>query len=71
MTKTELRPATGGDEFFSAAQVARLADLMARWRVARDAGRPLPAADQAEPDALIADELRAATARSADLAARP
>ena len=72
MTKTELRPATGGDEFFSAAQVARLADLMARWRVARDAGRTLPPADQAELDALIAAELEAATARSAAiLAARP
>ena len=71
MATTATAPAIGGDQYFSAAQIARLADLMARWRTARDAGRPLPAADQAELDALIADELRAATARSADLAARP
>ena len=72
MTTTEARPAVGGDEFFSAAQIARLADLMARWRDARDAGRSLPAADQAELDALTAAELEAAIARSAALlAARP
>ena len=63
----------GGDEFFTDAQLARLADLMARWRHARDAGRPFPPADRAELDALIADELRAATARTAALlrATRP
>lgn len=53
------------DEFFSAGQQARLAELMAKWRTARDAGATLPAAEQAELDALTAAELRAATARAA------
>ena len=57
------------DEFFTADQQRRLGDLMARWRQARDAGTPLPPADQAELDALIATELRAAAARTA--AVRP
>ena len=59
-----VRPA-GADEFFTAAQHRRLADLMARWRAARDAGGPFPAADRAELDALTAAELQAAAARSA------
>lgn len=54
-----------GDEFFSEAEIARLAELMARWRTARDAGEALPAEEQSELDALIAAELVAATARSA------
>jgi hypothetical protein len=57
----------GGDAFFSDAERTRLANLMARWRAARDAGTPFPPADQAELDALTAAELRAATARSAAL----
>ena len=52
------------DEFFTAEQQARLADLMARWRQARDAQTPFPAVEQAELDALIATELKAATARA-------
>jgi hypothetical protein len=55
----------GPDEFFTAPQQARLAELMARWRQARDAGRALPDTEQAELDALTAAELRAAAARSA------
>jgi hypothetical protein len=55
----------GADEFFTADQQARLADLMVRWRTARDAGEKLPADEQAELDTLIAAELRAATARTA------
>src|SRR5262245_25869964 len=62
-----------GDEFFSDEQRNRLADLMARWRAARDSGTPFPPNDQAELDALIAAELDAAVARSAALlrAAKP
>jgi hypothetical protein len=55
------------DEFFTAAQQARLQELMARWRVARDAGASLPPEEQAELDALVEAELRAATARAAAL----
>jgi hypothetical protein len=56
-----------GDEFFSDAQRLRLAELMARWRAARDSGAPFPANDQTELDTLIAEELDAAIARSAAL----
>lgn len=56
-----------GDTFFSEAQRQRLGELMDRWRVARDHGTVLPAAEQAELDALAAEELNAATARSAAL----
>ena len=55
----------GADEFFTAAQQARLSDLMARWRLARDAGGGLAATEQAELDALLAAELSAAAARAA------
>jgi hypothetical protein len=63
----------GGDEFFSDTQIQRLSELMARWRTARDTQTPFPAADQVELDSLIAEELKAAIARSAALlkAARP
>jgi hypothetical protein len=53
------------DEHFTAEQQARLANLMALWRTARDAGERLPPDDQAELDALITVELRAVIARSA------
>jgi hypothetical protein len=59
-----LRP----DIFFTAEQRRRLDDLMANWRIARDAGTAFPAGDQAELDALIAAELDAATRRAAALA---
>lgn len=55
------------DELFTAAQQQRLAELMARWRAARDAGTSLLLQEQAELDALIEAELRAATERSAAL----
>ncbi|HET6573727.1 MAG TPA: hypothetical protein VFG68_09015 [Fimbriiglobus sp.] len=61
-----IRP-TKGDVFFPEADRQRLADLMARWRVARDSGGALPAEEQAELGALAAAELSAATARSAAL----
>jgi hypothetical protein len=56
------------DALFTADQQQRLAELMARWRAARDAGSHLPAEEQAELDALVEAELRAATQRSAALA---
>jgi hypothetical protein len=59
-----LRP----DQFFTAEQQDRLRELMARWRAARDAQTSLPADEQAELDALVEAELRAATARAAALA---
>jgi hypothetical protein len=43
----------GGDEFFGAAQTARLRELMARWRSARDAGVSLLPSEQRELEALI------------------
>ena len=41
---------------------------MARWRTLRDQAAPLPADEQAELEALIAEELRASAARTAALA---
>jgi hypothetical protein len=58
-----LRP----DRLFTAEQQERLKELMARWRAARDAGAALPPDEQAELDALVDAELRAATARAAAL----
>jgi hypothetical protein len=55
------------DPFFSAEQQERLSELMHLWRTARDQGRELPAAQQAELDILVDAELRAATARTAAL----
>ncbi|HJT78520.1 MAG TPA: hypothetical protein VJ739_15050 [Gemmataceae bacterium] len=59
---------TRPDSLFTAEQQDRLAELMNRWRAARDAGGRLPAEEQAELDALVEAELRAASARSAALA---
>ena len=53
------------DSFFTAAQQQRLAELMARWRAARDAGEKLSAVEQAELDALAEAEVRASADRSA------
>lgn len=53
------------DEFFGAAQIERLTQLMALWRDARDGGRVLPAEQQAELEALVEAELRASGARAA------
>jgi hypothetical protein len=55
------------DRFFDTDQQRRLAELMARWRAARDAGTPLPTAEQAELDALIEEEVRASAKRTAAL----
>jgi hypothetical protein len=56
------------DALFTAEQQQRLAELMARWRAARDAGTLLPADEQAELDALVEAELHAAMQRSTALA---
>ncbi len=56
------------DSLFTAAQQQRLAELMVRWRAARDAGEPFSPEEQAELDALVQAELRAAAERSAALA---
>ncbi|MEW5987054.1 MAG: hypothetical protein AB1791_10510 [Chloroflexota bacterium] len=58
-----LRP----DRFFNATQQQRLANLMSRWRAARDLGEVLPAEDQAELETLIEAELRASAERAAAL----
>src|SRR6266567_9312842 len=48
------------DQFFTAEQQARLNELMARWRAARDAASTLSPAEQAELDNLVDAEVRAA-----------
>ena len=53
--------------FFDAGQQQRLAELMERWRAARDAGAALPAHEQAEREALVEEEVRASGRRSAAL----
>jgi hypothetical protein len=52
------------DEFFTTEQQARLNELMARWRAARDAGGALSPAEQVELDALVEAEVRAASQRT-------
>jgi hypothetical protein len=55
------------DHFFSADQQARLNELMARWRAARDAGSALSPVEQAELDKLVDAEVRAAGERTAEV----
>ncbi len=55
------------DTYFGAQQQARLAELMALWRSARDRGQTLPSKQQRELDRLVEAELQAATARTTDL----
>lgn len=57
------------DRFFSDDQISRLSALMDQWRMARDGGATLPAAEQAELERLIEAEVRAAGERAAALAA--
>lgn len=54
----------GPDRFFSGEQLARLDELMARWRTARDNGGQLPPEEQAKLDELVAEELDAARRRA-------
>jgi hypothetical protein len=55
------------DRFFNADQQQRLAELMERWRAARDQGETLPTDAQSELEALVEAELRAAADRAAAL----
>jgi len=55
------------DSFFGAEQQKRLSELMSLWRLARDQGRMLLPEQQAELDSLVEAELRAATARTAQM----
>ena len=57
------------DQFFTAQQQQRLAELMARWRAARNAGTSLPPSEQAELDALVDVEVRASGERAAAILA--
>jgi hypothetical protein len=67
MVVQNLRP----DRLFTAQQQQRLAELMERWRKARDAQAPLSTADQAALNALVDAEVQAAGARAAPLAPEP
>jgi len=58
---------TIADDLFPEHKRRRLAELMARWRTARDAGQTFSATEQAELDALATEELRAAGDRAAAL----
>jgi hypothetical protein len=55
-----LRP----DQFFTAAQQKRLAELMSRWRTARDAGGSLAEDETGELQSLVDAELEAARRRA-------
>jgi hypothetical protein len=52
------------DRFFTAEQQQRLEALMAHWRAARDAGTALSPQEQAELEALVEAEVRAAAERA-------
>lgn len=56
------------DQFFTAGQQRRLAELMSKWRTCRDKGESLSKEEQAELDALEDIELKAAGDRAATLA---
>lgn len=56
------------DAQFTASQRDRLADLMAKWRAARDTGVELPDDEQRELDALVQAELHASGRRADALA---
>lgn len=55
-----LRP----DRFFTAEQQQRLAELMSRWRIARDNDSSLGADEQIELQSLVEAELEAARRRA-------
>jgi hypothetical protein len=54
----------GPDEFFTAEQHRRLAELFGQWRAARDDGATLATAEQEELDALVEAEQEAVTKRT-------
>ncbi len=53
------------DRFFNEQQQKRLAELMQRWRLARDQGKSLASDEQAELDQLIQAEVKASAERVA------
>ena len=55
------------DQFFDGRQQRRLAELMERWRQARDTGGELAPHEQSELDSLIEEEVRASARRTAAL----
>lgn len=55
------------DALFTAEQRDRLAELMMKWRAARDAGTHLAPEEQSELDALVEAEVRATAERAAQL----
>jgi len=59
------------DQFFTARQQQRLAQLMERWRAARDLGAPFPASEQEELDSLVDAEVAAAGQRAREALAAP
>ncbi len=52
------------DCFFDAAQQQRLAELMERWRLARDRGETLSVEEQSELESLVKTELCASADRT-------
>ena len=56
------------DRYFSEPQQQRMADLMARWRAARDSGGPWSAEEQSELESLVSAELQASGQRAGDVA---
>lgn len=56
------------DEFFTAVQQQQLGELMARWRIAREAGKSLATAEQKELEKLVEAELAASAKRAEKLA---
>jgi hypothetical protein len=55
------------DRFFTAAQQQRMAELMTKWRAARDAGSSLLPEEQAELEALVEAELNGSAQRAEQL----
>ena len=56
------------DHYFSEPLQQRMADLMARWRAARDAGATWSAEEQSELESLVDAELQASGQRAEDAA---
>lgn len=56
------------DQFFTLEQQARLAELMMRWRCARETGTTLASEEQVELERLVDAELHGAGRRAAALA---
>jgi len=56
------------DEFFTESQQTRLAELMGKWRAARDTGKRLSGDEQSELEKLIEAELEGSGRRAEKLA---